>query len=1004
MQRFIASMILTFAAATAYAQSLALVGNTTATTSGPDSPATFRLNHFTFDLQGNTGINDWRGCEIAVDVIGTGHIWHASDQRIATTHPAGDPNTVCYVHNLQSPALANNAANRANTRMYDTFLTLPGGPYTIDPVFVSPGVPASDPALCPPTPPVLSTPTRIRGLDASGNEIPLFWNDSANFTLNNTVLGRITFEVPSTLGPVSTTGGPGRQVFATLRGRIYSSINPAGNPFSFDIYQAADCNRNSIPDSSDISGGFSLDANGNGIPDECEGTGPVITTQPGNVYHCGSTNATFTVTASGTGLSYVWRRYGIALADGPALGGGTISGSSTPTLTITGATAADAGQYSVQVQNLAGLAISQNAILSITSPIPVFFGSNAGNSTAEGLSLAAINASSGAFLRSVNTPGEVTFPNGVAVDASQNVYLVDSNTSTIAKYDWHNGAVLATYGPVASLVDPVGVAVYENGADAWLYVTGYTSNNVVRFNLDNPAVSSVYCDLSAADKTAPGAIIVKPTGELLVACEESNDVVEIATNGSISRTAASGCGLDLPSGLLLQPNGTLLVSSLRTNSVIRFNAAGDCIGDLVSSGAGGLSRPYGLWPTASGDLLVASNMTNQVLRYNASTGAYIGVFASGLDGPRYFAAAPICDSDCNGNGRPDTWDIALGSSSDANANGLPDECDCHTAPAITQQPVGHSGCTGIITLNTVASADAPVTYQWQRDGVPISDVDPNTNEGVGISGSRSATLQLIYPRPTDSAGYSVRIANACGTVTSNAVAVVIFEPPVITTGLADVSVCAGGSITLAPGITGTTPITYRWYHNDTYVTGGASLVVGGTSVEQGSYYVVASNPCGTVQSSTINVTLLQAPVFGQSPTSQTICAGYPVTFTAAVNGGPGGFSYQWFHNDQPIAGATDPSVYLYGTNPSFAGSYYVRATNSVTGCSTNSFPAALTVNRLLCDLNYDTNVNLTDLAILLSNFGVPSGADYEEGDINADGRIDLSDLATLLAYYGRFCL
>jgi len=52
------------------------------------------------------------------------------------------------------------------------------------------------------------------------------------------------------------------------------------------------------------------------------------------------------------------------------------------------------------------------------------------------------------------------------------------------------------------------------------------------------------------------------------------------------------------------------------------------------------------------------------------------------------------------------------------------------------------------------------------------------------------------------------------------------------------------------------------------------------------------------------------------------------------------------------------------------------------------------------DLDYDGDVDLSDLAQLLVNYGVTSGAGYEDGDLDGDGDVDLSDLARLLAVYG----
>ena len=52
------------------------------------------------------------------------------------------------------------------------------------------------------------------------------------------------------------------------------------------------------------------------------------------------------------------------------------------------------------------------------------------------------------------------------------------------------------------------------------------------------------------------------------------------------------------------------------------------------------------------------------------------------------------------------------------------------------------------------------------------------------------------------------------------------------------------------------------------------------------------------------------------------------------------------------------------------------------------------------DLDGDGDVDLGDLAQLLSNYGMTSGATYEDGDLDGDGDVDLADLAALLANYG----
>lgn len=53
------------------------------------------------------------------------------------------------------------------------------------------------------------------------------------------------------------------------------------------------------------------------------------------------------------------------------------------------------------------------------------------------------------------------------------------------------------------------------------------------------------------------------------------------------------------------------------------------------------------------------------------------------------------------------------------------------------------------------------------------------------------------------------------------------------------------------------------------------------------------------------------------------------------------------------------------------------------------------------DLNGDQHVDLSDLAIVLSNLGCSGGGGV--GDLDTNGATDSSDLATELTRYGRVC-
>lgn len=65
----------------------------------------------------------------------------------------------------------------------------------------------------------------------------------------------------------------------------------------------------------------------------------------------------------------------------------------------------------------------------------------------------------------------------------------------------------------------------------------------------------------------------------------------------------------------------------------------------------------------------------------------------------------------------------------------------------------------------------------------------------------------------------------------------------------------------------------------------------------------------------------------------------------------------------------------------------------------------ISVANIICaeDLNTDGTVDISDLAILLSNFGRTDNPGQANGDIDGSGTVDLTDLATILSAFGQIC-
>jgi hypothetical protein len=88
------------------------------------------------------------------------------------------------------------------------------------------------------------------------------------------------------------------------------------------------------------------------------GAAPVITQQPAYAAVPQGSPASFSVAATGTGLTYQWRRNGTPLANG-----GRVSGATSPTLQISQVIASDDGRYDVAITGSCGGATSNPAFL-----------------------------------------------------------------------------------------------------------------------------------------------------------------------------------------------------------------------------------------------------------------------------------------------------------------------------------------------------------------------------------------------------------------------------------------------------------------------------------------------------------------------------------------------------------------------------------------------------------------------------------------------------------------
>lgn len=248
------------------------------------------------------------------------------------------------------------------------------------------------------------------------------------------------------------------------------------------------------------------------------------------------------------------------------------------------------------------------------------------------------------------------------------------------------------------------------------------------------------------------------------------------------------------------------------------------------------------------------------------------------------------------------------------------------APVIEVQPQD-AGTTagGLAVFSVIAFSNHPLTYQWQRNG---SD----------LAGATGQALVLPDAQPADAGSYAVVVRNAHGASTSRGAALTVGppsrggEPPQIEQHPADVSGVVSEPGRLRVAASGTPPLQYQWFHNGVPVPGATrdtlDLATALGMPMGGNFSVVASNPLGAKRSRVAAVQLMSVDTAPAALTGETVRAaeGGSVVFTAPASGSPP-FSYRWFKDEAPIAGAGGPTLALPSVVAADAGRYRVVITS-----------------------------------------------------------------------------
>ena len=295
-----------------------------------------------------------------------------------------------------------------------------------------------------------------------------------------------------------------------------------------------------------------------------------------------------------------------------------------------------------------------------------------------------------------------------------------------------------------------------------------------------------------------------------------------------------------------------------------------------------------------------------------------------------------------------------------------------TQPSITTQPASEGVIAGqTATFSVVASGAAPFTYQWSKNGSPISGATASSYTTPATATSDSGST------------FSVVVTNSGGNVTSNSATLTVTAAatkPSITTQPASVTVTAGQTATFSVAASGTSPFTYQWSKGGAAINGATAssytTPVTATSDSGSQFTVVVTNSAGSATSSAATLTVTAAitkPSITTQPASATVTAGQTATFSVAASG-TSPFTYQWSKGGVAINGATNSSYTTPATVLSDSGSQFTVVVTNSAGSAISS-AATLTVTAAVTKPSITTQPASKTVTVLLLDYRIPQNTE-----------------------------
>ena len=715
-------------------------------------------------------------------------------------------------------------------------------------------------------------------------------------------------------------------------------------------------------------------------------TPPSIGTQPANATISAGNGTSFTVAASGTGLSYQWQvNTGSGYVN--VVNNATYAGTTSATLTLSNVGAGLSGAlYQVVVSGTVAPSVTSSpATLTVNTPPSI--GTQPANATisaGSGTSFTVGASGTGlSYQWQVNTgSGFVNVANNATYGGATSATLTLSNVGTGLSGALYQVVVSGTVAPAVTsspttLTVNTPPSISTQPASATISAASGTSFTVVASGTGlsyqwqvNPGSGYVNLVNNATySGTTTATLTLSNVGSGL-----SGALYQVVVSGTVAPSVTSSPAtltVNTPPSIGTQPANSTISAGSGTSFTVVANGTGLGFQWQVNPGTGYV------------------NLVNSATYSGATTATLtLSNVGAGLSGALYQVVV-------SGTVAPAVTSLAA-------------TLTVNTPPSIGTQPANSTISAGSGTSFTVVASGTGLSYQWQVN--PGSGY-VNVVNNATYSGATTATLTLSnVGAGLSGALYQVVVSGIVApAVTSSPASLMVNTPPSIGTQPANATISAGSGTSFTVGASGT-GLSYQWQvnpgsgyvnvvNNATYsdaTTATLTLSNVGAGLSGALYQVVVS---GTVAppiiSTAATLTVLAvAPLITTQPLSQTVVVGDLVTFTVTASGSAP-LTYQWRRNGTDLPGQTSPSYSFVASQADQGALFSATVTNS--GGQATSLAATLVVTRKSIDLNSDGTVNVLDLAWFFKLYAPGVAVSNSPADLNGDGFVDDADLALLLA-------